>query len=261
MPRARVLSVLSPRAPCAQKKDPPEKKDRLLDQLVERGGDARERHDAIQAQILQELRHDAAEREAFRERQSAPAAALDDAARREMIDADAWRAELIARFSQNLQLHLEQDEQSQQPLTLSEGPVLREIDSLFSRLEESAEGGDAAEGFTWRDAERELGAMRPRLDAVGAPPYEANEETLDDALDYAQHHNVVAYLADLRWRARLNSARAEIERARADFLGERITPINFVQKLEEWEARGVFPSDWFYTSGLGDDAGGAIQDD
>ena len=34
--------------------------------------------------------------------------------------------------------------------------------------------------------------------------------------------------------------------------GRKLTPMAFVERLEEMEGRGAFPSDWLYSSGIDD---------
>merc|ERR1711927_138654 len=54
----------------------------LLDALVDRGGKAEDQHDAVHREVAEELRRDAEERT-------------------ELLDADAWRRDLVDRFLQN----------------------------------------------------------------------------------------------------------------------------------------------------------------
>lgn len=67
-----------------------------------------------------------------------------------------------------------------------------------------------------------------------------------------QIHNVLSYVADLKWRAKLTSSKAELESARRGYKHGDVTPMAFVEQLEDMEARGVFPSDWLYSSGIDD---------
>ena len=126
------------------------------------------------------------------------------------------------------------------------------LEALYAALEGATDGGDDAPAMTWRKAEDELAALAPRLAAAGAPAYEANAPTADDALDYVQIHNVLAYIAELKWRAKLNAARPALDAARRAYDGRKLTPMAFVERLEEMEGRGAFPSDWLYSSGIDD---------
>ena len=134
-------------------------------------------------------------------------------------------------------------------------PLLDRLEALYAALEGAADAdGGAADppGMTWRDAEAKLADMRADLAAARAPAYEANAATQDDALDYVQIHNVLAYIAELKWRAKLNAARPALDAARAAYEKRRLTPMAFVEELEELEGRGAFPSDWLYSSGIDD---------
>ena len=71
-------------------------------------------------------------------------------------------------------------------------------------------------------------------------------------MDYVQAHNVLAYLNEVSWRAKLTASRAELDEARRAYEGKELTPMAFVETLEELEGRGAFPSDWLYSSGVDD---------
>ena len=224
----------------------------LLDALVSRGESAGERHDSVQRDIMEELRRDGEERDAFggsAAAADASYAALDDAARKELLDADAWRRDLVRRFLENYDRFAEENA----GFALAEpSPLLEALEALYAALEGATDGGDDAPAMTWRKAEDELAALAPRLAAAGAPAYEANAPTADDALDYVQIHNVLAYIAELKWRAKLNAARPALDAARRAYDGRKLTPMAFVERLEEMEGRGAFPSDWLYSSGIDD---------
>jgi hypothetical protein len=176
-------------------------------------------------------------------------AALDDAARTELLDADAWRRDLVRRFLENYDRFAEENA----GFALAEpSPLLEALEALYAALEGATDGGDDASAMTWRAAEDELAALAARLAAAGAPAYEANAPTADDALDYVQIHNVLAYIAELKWRAKLNAARPALDAARRAYDGRKLTPMAFVEQLEEMEGRGAFPSDWLYSSGIDD---------
>ena len=239
----------------------------LLDALVSRGDSAGERHDGVQRDIMEELRRDSEERSAFAAGTADDAAAdaaargagfgedyssLDDGARKELLDADAWRRDLVRRFLENYDRFTEEENGG---FALKEpSPLLDRLEALYAALEGAADADGAADppGMTWRDAEAKLADMRADLAAARAPAYEANAATQDDALDYVQIHNVLAYIAELKWRAKLNAARPALDAARAAYEKRRLTPMAFVEELEELEGRGAFPSDWLYSSGIDD---------
>jgi len=87
---------------------------------------------------------------------------------------------------------------------------------------------------------------------VHAAAYVPNAPTTDDALDYAQLHNVLHYVSELRWRARLNGARKALDVVRAAQSSGSISAGGVVAKLEQLEAAGAFPSEWLYVSGVDD---------
>ena len=219
----------------------------LLDALVDRGGKAEDQHDAVHREVAEELRRDAEERSQFSKHgEDARYADLDDAARTELLDADAWRRDLVDRFLQNYDSFKEENPS----LTLTTpSPLTDTLDKLEAALE-----GDAGAATTlgWRDAEKKLAALASKLAAAGAPAYEPNAPSTDDALDYVQAHNVLAYLNEVSWRAKLTASRAELDEARRAYEAKELTPMAFVETLEELEGRGAFPSDWLYSSGVDD---------
>ena len=48
------------------------------------------------------------------------------------------------------------------------------------------------------------------------------------------------------------ASRAELDEARRAYEAKELTPMAFVETLEELEGRGAFPSDWLYSSGVDD---------
>lgn len=221
----------------------------LLDALVSRGESAEQQHDVVQREILDELRRDGEERAKFADHASQADAAprdayaeLDDAARKELLDADAWRRDLVDRFLANYDRELGDTARF----------ALAPPDAALDKLDKLAAGLETTEApLPWRAAEAALAELMPALEAAGAPKYEPNAPTADDALDYVQIHNVLAYLSDLKWRAKLNGARPKIDAARDAYDRRKLTPMAFVEQLEELEGSGAFPSDWLY-SGLDD---------
>merc|ERR1712138_341658 len=158
----------------------------LLDALVDRGGNAEDRSQFS--------------KDAERHGEDARYADLDDAARTELLDADAWRRDLVDRFLQNYDSFTAENPS----LTLTTPSKLTDtLDKLEAALE-----GDAGASTTlgWRDAEKKLAALAPKLAAAGAPAYEPNAPSTDDALDYVQAHNVLAYLNEVSWRAKLTAS-------------------------------------------------------
>jgi hypothetical protein len=219
----------------------------LLDALVDRGGKAEDQHDAVHREVAEELRRDSEERSAFAEHvekhgEDARYADLDDAARTELLDADAWRRDLVDRFLQNYDSFAGENAQ----LTLTTPSTLT---SSLDKLEAALEG-DAS--TTWRAAEAKLAKLAPQLAAAGAPAYEPNAPSTDDALDYVQAHNVLEYLNEVSWRAKLTASRSELDADRRAYEAKELTPMAFVERLEELEGRGAFPSDWLYSSGVDD---------
>ena len=63
---------------------------------------------------------------------------------------------------------------------------------------------------------------------------------------------VLAYISDLKWKAKLNAARGDLDGFRKAYEARELTPMAFVEELEEMEGRGAFPSDWLYSSGIDD---------
>ena len=52
--------------------------------------------------------------------------------------------------------------------------------------------------------------------------------------------------------AKLNAARPALAAARRAYDERKLTQMAFVERLEEMEGRGAFPSDWLYSSGIDD---------
>ena len=127
------------------------------------------------------------------------------------------------------------------------------LTSSLDKLEAALEGdASAPTTLTWRAAEAKLAKLAPQLAAAGAPAYEPNAPSTDDALDYVQAHNVLEYLNEVSWRAKLTASRAELDGDRRAYEAKELTPMAFVERLEELEGRGAFPSDWLYSSGVDD---------
>ena len=141
---------------------------------------------------------------------------------------------------------------------MEDGPLLTKLEGLYNQLEGAADAAadDKDPGPqdppSWRAAEAQLARLKPELAAAGAPEYEPNAPSADDALDYVQIHNVLAYISDLKWKAKLNAARPDLDEARRAYDARELTPMAFVEDLEEMEGRGAFPSEWLYSSGIDD---------
>ncbi|KAJ1463514.1 hypothetical protein M885DRAFT_503926 [Pelagophyceae sp. CCMP2097] len=230
----------------------------LLDTLVERGDAADARHDAMQREILEELQKDAAEGAHFKGLHPDGAAEGDDAAQAALLDAEEWRTELAKRFYERYDAHFA----SPQTTLRAPDELLADLEKLYEAVEAEADGDDSreeghapepkAKAVAWRDAEATLASWKDRLARVHAAAYVPNAPTTDDALDYAQLHNVLHYVSELRWRARLNGARKALDVVRAAQSSGSISAGGVVAKLEQLEAAGAFPSEWLYVSGVDD---------
>ena len=87
----------------------------------------------------------------------------DDAARKELLDADAWRRDLVRRFLENYDRFAEENA----GFALEEpSPLLEALEALYAALEGATDGGDDAPAMTWRKAEDRLAALAPRLAAA-----------------------------------------------------------------------------------------------
>lgn len=260
--------------------------DRILQPMLTSGQSAVDRRDGIHAEVLEELRRDKSEREAFLRKKRALPGDLDGDGFVEDVDRDGladqrwvdesydenaaakrdedWRLEVVEHFVESFQRHFNDsaniiDGLEPRALLTEDDAVYAELVALgdaigFAGMWQDVSSNETVPKMTWRDAEKELAAMKPRLDAKRCHTFEPSEPPSDDEYDYMQIHNVEHYVSEMKWHAKLNSHKeAVLDHIDAHGHGTMET-MDLVEKLETMEGDHVFPSFWlFHSPGAWDD--------
>mmetsp|Transcript_27015 Transcript_27015/g.81002 ORF Transcript_27015/g.81002 Transcript_27015/m.81002 type:complete len:437 (+) Transcript_27015:221-1531(+) len=260
--------------------------ERILQPMLASGSAATQRHDRLHEEVLDELRKDKQEREAFLRKKHELPGDLDGDGFVEDTNADGyadqrwadeaydeeaaakrdeqWRADVVEHFASSFKHHFNDT------AVVAEGyephATLTEQDPLFAELEKISAAlgypGDWANvdnnattpTLTWREAEAKLAELKPQLEKHRCHAFEPSDPPQDDEYDYMQIHNVEHYVSEMKWHAKLNSHRDEITGYLADHAAEKLSTMELVEKLETLEGEKVFPSFWmFHNPGAWDD--------
>lgn len=248
---------------------------RILSPMMASSSAAYERHKALHYEVLDELKRDREEREAFLRKKHNLAGDADgdgfvrdrwvdefdeeDAERRD----EEWRRDVVANFFDSFQRHfndteLQMDGLPPRALLLDDSDLFRTLVDLRDQLGSSQfyepSSNQSAASLSWRQAEARLADLEPELDRHRCPRFVPSEPPADDEFDYMQLHNVERYLSDMIWHAKLNAKRAEIQHLLDDYKAGVVPSMSLLENLEQFEGDGVFPSYWlFHTAGPYDD--------
>ena len=256
---------------------------RILQPMMSSGAQAKQRHDALHQEVLEELRKDKVERDAFLKAKHAQPGDIDGDGFQEHTDDytpnwtddhydeeaarkrdEQWRNEVVEHFAESFAHHFNDTaakEDGLQPrATLTEAdPLFEELTKLGDALGypgawDAVSSNETAPRLSWREAEKKLKSLEPQLKKHRCHQFEPSEEPEDDEYDYMQIHNVEHYISEMKWHAKLNSHRDEIVGKLAEHASSKISTMELVEHLETLEGERVFPSFWlFHAPGSYDD--------
>lgn len=257
---------------------------RILQPMAASGAAAKQRHDALHSEVLEELRKDKAERDAFLKAKHQQPGDVDGDGFKETDDNvlndnfgdeaydeeasrkrdETWRNEVVEHFAESFAHHFNDTaavEDGLQPrATLTEAdPLYGELSKLGDALGypgawDVVSSNETAPKLSWREAEKRLKELEPLLKKHRCHKFEPSDEPEDDEYDYMQIHNVEHYVSEMKWHARLNSHRDEVAGKLADHAASKLSTMELVERLETLEGERVFPSFWlFHAPGSYDD--------
>ena len=260
--------------------------DRILQPMLASGSAATDRRDHLHDELLEELRRDKVERDAFlRKKHQLPGdldgdgfvedTDLDGYANQRWIDEaydeeaaakrdEEWRREVVEHFVEQFTRHFNDT------ATIEDGleprAKLTEDDALYGKLVaigdnlgfpgawHDVSSNETVPQLSWRDAEAELKRLESELKKFRCHTFEPSAPPEDDEYDYMQIHNVEHYVSEMRWHARLNSHKQDV----LEYLDRHghggMETMDLVERLETLEGEKVFPSFWlFHSPGAWDD--------
>ena len=204
--------------------------------MMSSGAQAKQRHDALHQEVLEELRKDKVERDAFLKAKHQQPGDIDGDGFQEHTDDytpnwtddhydeeaarkrdEQWRNEVVEHFAESFAHHF--NDTAAKEDGLQPRATLTEADPLFDELTKLGDAlgypgaWDAVSSNErlpdcWREAEKKLKVR------TAAQKHRCHPSSLrgaeDDEYDYMQIHNVEHYISEMKWHAKLNSHRDEI---------------------------------------------------
>jgi len=256
---------------------------RIVSPMLSTSSAAFDRHKELHDEILDELRRDRDERQEFLAKRRNLIGDLDgdgfvedrdydgfrDVPWHEQYDDSAsevrdeeWRKAVITNFEGFFKQHFNDSfaiEHNLQPHNLlqTSDALLHKLVDLQKRLgvrQAYLEPNDntTAPTLSWRDAEVEIGKLKPELQRHRCHVFKPSPPPQDDVFDYEQLHNVGQFLSEMIWHAKLNSHRHNIQAILDALHAGEVGNMETIEALERAEGDGAFPSFWLYHPHLDD---------